>query len=288
MHRHTVFWAVSHFSRNILLPLGEYLSSGVLFVFWIALPFFVFSSFCWCLNLSVWHCWFWSRFYPPHYTSRLQVFSMQLFWSRVPTAYDGSHLLASFVSRVERLLSAFRQFFTERLLVVLRHFYFFVLLFVFCRLLLLLCFGLPFAVLCVAVEFCDFDVSVALTNQTFAFTLFSLSIIKRSLFFFKLKNPSDVLMWYFSCSWSHRFVGFFFPLLCFPTFFPLCFCWWHCQVFLDDFLFFLLDDAGCTRGVLILSGVRCVFCFPCGRGWTDIFLPAGTYNTSWQVAVCVQ
>lgn len=87
--------------------------------------FFVFSSFCWCLNLSVWHCWFWSRFYPPHYTSRLQVFSMQLFWSRVPTAYDGSHLLASFVSRVERLLSAFRQFFTERLLVVLTHFYFF-------------------------------------------------------------------------------------------------------------------------------------------------------------------
>jgi len=51
------------------------------------------------------------------------------------------------------------------------------LYFCFCRLLLLLCFGLHFAVLLVAFEFCDFDVSVNLTDQPpFAFTLFLFSL----------------------------------------------------------------------------------------------------------------
>lgn len=56
------------------------------------------------------------------------------------------------------------------------------LFFCFCRLLLLLCFGLHFAVLFVAFEFCDFDVSVDLTDQTLAFTLFLFSFIKGVIF----------------------------------------------------------------------------------------------------------
>lgn len=161
------------------------------FVFWIALPFFCFFLLLLVFEFERLTLLVFESFLPPDYTSRLQVFSMQLFWSRVPTAYDRSHLLASFVSRVERLLSAFREFFTECLMVALTHFnsfLFFAPLFLFCRLLLLLCFGLPFAVLCLAVEFCDFDVSVASANQTFAFTLFSLSIMQKETFFI-IKSP---------------------------------------------------------------------------------------------------
>lgn len=43
-----------------------------------------------------------------------------------------------------------------------------------------------------------------------------------------------------------------------PFSYSLYFCW--CQVFLDVIIFWL-DDAGWTRGVLILGGVQCVFVF---------------------------
>lgn len=74
-------------------------------------------------------------------------------------------LACSFVSRVE----------TKQLLSVLRFFKQFIggfetfLFFCFCRLLLLLCFGLHFAVLFVAFEFCDFGVSVNVTDQPLCF-----------------------------------------------------------------------------------------------------------------------
>lgn len=52
-------------------------------------------------------------------------------------------------------------------------------IFCFCRLLLLLCFGLHFAVLFVAFDFCDFDVSVNLTGRNLDFTLFLFSLWER-------------------------------------------------------------------------------------------------------------
>lgn len=44
-HRHTVFYTKSHFYSNILLPLGEYLLSGILVLFFFLSFFFVFFFF---------------------------------------------------------------------------------------------------------------------------------------------------------------------------------------------------------------------------------------------------
>lgn len=100
-------------------------------------------------------------------------------------------------------------------------------------------------------------------------------------------KPSDVLMWYFSCSWAHRFVVFCFFLLCFPPlFFPrsrYTFAGGIVEYFWM-IIFFWLDDAGWTRGVLILLGVRCVFVF-CVNEDEQTFSFLQVYNTSWQVAV---
>lgn len=224
-------------------------------------------------------------FTPPHYKSRLQVFSMQLFWSRVPPPYDGSHLLASFVSRVERLLSAFSEFFTERLLVVLTHFYFFCPPF---------CFLSTFAVAMLWFAFCG----VVRCRRVLWFWCLGGSHQPDICFYFVFSFHYQKESFFFNQKTQWRFnVILFLQLItqvcCFFLFyvFPRSFFIMLLLVTLSSIFGwfpFLLDDAGCTRGVLILSGVRCVFCFPCGRGWTDIFLPAGIYNTSWQVAVCVQ
>lgn len=72
------------------------------------------------------------------------------------------------------------------------------LFFCFCRLLLLLCFGLHFAVLFVAFEFCDFDVSVDLADQTLCFYFVSSFLYKKKKESFL--KPGDVLTCYFSCS----------------------------------------------------------------------------------------
>lgn len=182
-------------------------------------PFFVFSCFCWCLNLSVWHCWFWSRFYPltthPGFKFLACSYSDREYRRRMtgltclPVLFRGS---SGFCLNLGNFSPNVYWWFWHI-------FIFFVPLFVFCRLLLLLCFGLPFAVLCVAFQFCDFDVSVALTNQTFAFTLFSSFHYQKESF---LKLKTHVLMWYFSCSWSHRFVVFFLFYV-FPRFFHYAF-----------------------------------------------------------------
>ena len=208
-----------------------------------------------------------------------QVFSM-LFWSgarrvhggliglheaftRLQFCFEGRNQ-AGFVSVeiFQPLLVGFETFFIFSLIFFFTYIYIFFVSVDFCccyaLVCILQCCSLPSSF----VILWDFDVSVHLTDQTLDFTFLCGRI--RSF----LKN---VLTWYFSCSRAHRFVF----VLLFIFFLLILLLVAVSSIFGCGRFFLWLDDAGWTRGVLILGGVQCVFVFMCPRGWTDIFPFAG-------------
>lgn len=72
-HRHTVFYTKSHFYSNILLPLGEYLLSGILVLSFFCpffFFFFFFQFFDYCLYLGTLEDMVSSLFLNPSFSSR--------------------------------------------------------------------------------------------------------------------------------------------------------------------------------------------------------------------------
>lgn len=190
---------------------------------------------------------------------------MQLFWSRVPRGRTGLTCL-QFCCERGRDRAAFvgvRNFSPE-------HYWWFWNIFIFFSPPFFFPFLSTFAVAMLWFAFC----SVVRLPSSFVILMSRwISPIQNLCFYFVFSfhyrkesflKPSDVLMWYFSCSWAHRFVVFCFFLLCFPPlFFPrsrYTFAGGIVKYFWM-IIFFWLDDAGWTRGVLILLGVRCVFVF---------------------------
>lgn len=164
------------------------------------------------------------------------------------------------------------------------NFFLFFFLFCFCRLLLLLCFGLHFAVLFVAFEFCDFDVSVKSPPIRSLLLLCSSFLYgkKRGGIIFKARWHFNVLLFLQLSSQVCGFCFWFFVFLSFSDFIILLLVAVSSIFWM---LFFWLDDAGWTRGVLILGGVQCVLVF---NEDEQTFSLLQVYNVSgWVTRFCI-
>lgn len=85
-------------------------------------------------------------------------------------------------------------------------------------------------------------------------------------------KPDDVLTWYFSCSWAHRFVVFVFL-----SFFDFIILLLVAVSSIFGCYHFLTRWCWVDEGSFDSWGSSMRFCFLCQRGWTDIFPFAGIW-----------